>query len=320
MHTKAFRSISIIAMLLWMLLIFFLSSETAAESSATSGGFSRWIFNMFYPSFSEMSDYRQAELIENFSFIIRKTAHIALYTVLGCLVSLSVISNSKTHLCLEGFLSMSICILYASSDEFHQLHVDGRSGEVRDVIIDSCGALLGVVTVFALYALIRKRKVGKKMKRKELMQKYLELTEEMQNILSDNARLQSELEQLRDFNSELQETIASSEIKEEVTVDVNHETNDEIIEIQLSDETEFAANIIGQMIISATECSNKLSLNGEKNRELINMILGRTEVEKGNILDILLSETDFETKKKMMLSCKNASEEYFESVMAQLDI
>ena len=71
------------------------------------------------------------------------------------------------------------------------------------------------------------------MKRKELMQKYIELTEEMQNILSDNARLQSELEQLRDFNSELQEKIKSSENKQEATIDVDPKTNDEIIEIQL---------------------------------------------------------------------------------------
>ena len=35
-------------------------------------------------------------------------------------------------------------VLYAASDEFHQLFVPGRAGSIRDVIIDGTGAVLGV--------------------------------------------------------------------------------------------------------------------------------------------------------------------------------
>ena len=38
-------------------------------------------------------------------------------------------------------------ILYASSDEFHQSFVGGRSPEVRDVCIDTCGILFGNILV-----------------------------------------------------------------------------------------------------------------------------------------------------------------------------
>lgn len=38
-----------------------------------------------------------------------------------------------------------ICILYAISDEVHQLFVPGRGGQVRDVIIDSAGAIAGIL-------------------------------------------------------------------------------------------------------------------------------------------------------------------------------
>ncbi len=41
--------------------------------------------------------------------------------------------------------SLIIGILYAISDEIHQLFVPGRSGKVTDVIIDSLGILTGIV-------------------------------------------------------------------------------------------------------------------------------------------------------------------------------
>ena len=38
-------------------------------------------------------------------------------------------------------------ILYAASDEFHQLFVPGRSGQITDVLIDSGGLLAGILLV-----------------------------------------------------------------------------------------------------------------------------------------------------------------------------
>ena len=40
-------------------------------------------------------------------------------------------------------ISLLICLIYAFSDEIHQLFVLGRSGEFRDVLIDFCGSILG---------------------------------------------------------------------------------------------------------------------------------------------------------------------------------
>jgi VanZ family protein len=47
------------------------------------------------------------------------------------------------------------------SDELHQLAVAGRSGEVRDVLIDFCGALLGIA-FFTLLTKVLKFKFIKK--------------------------------------------------------------------------------------------------------------------------------------------------------------
>lgn len=60
-------------------------------------------------------------------------------------------------------LSWVFCILYAASDEFHQLFVPGRAGLVTDVCIDSAGALLGILLFLAALHLTSrhaKRKQG----------------------------------------------------------------------------------------------------------------------------------------------------------------
>jgi VanZ family protein len=52
--------------------------------------------------------------------------------------------------------------LYAASDEFHQLFVPGRSGEVKDVLIDSAGAVTGALLFYLalrLYENYRKTKI-----------------------------------------------------------------------------------------------------------------------------------------------------------------
>ncbi|MFR1872919.1 MAG: VanZ family protein [Coprococcus sp.] len=48
--------------------------------------------------------------------------------------------------------------LYAVTDEIHQLFVPGRSGQITDVILDSCGGLIGAVLSATILYLIRKRK------------------------------------------------------------------------------------------------------------------------------------------------------------------
>lgn len=58
-------------------------------------------------------------------------------------------------------ISTGVGVMYAISDEIHQLMVDGRSGNVRDVIIDSIGILIGIM-VFLLIKGVFGRNVKKK--------------------------------------------------------------------------------------------------------------------------------------------------------------
>lgn len=47
-------------------------------------------------------------------------------------------------------MSFSFVILYASSDELHQLFIDQRSGNIKDVLIDTFGASLGIFAMFVV--------------------------------------------------------------------------------------------------------------------------------------------------------------------------
>ena len=115
--------------------IFNFSSQTSTES----GSLSLKLAQIFLP-FLE---------IDTAHFLIRKMAHFTIFASLGFSLyrSFSFFKGQKPSVfwfCL-GFL-----ILYAGLDEFHQLFVSGRSGEIRDVCIDSCGGLLGISLSFWL--------------------------------------------------------------------------------------------------------------------------------------------------------------------------
>lgn len=129
----------------WMILIFSLSAETAEDSSQTSGGIVSFIINIFFPDFNELSEAVQLNIRENLQFIIRKSAHFTIYAILGALSLSNTVTYKKLPYKFRLASSLLFCLLYAVSDEIHQLLIPGRSGEIRDVVIDFCGALLGTV-------------------------------------------------------------------------------------------------------------------------------------------------------------------------------
>ena len=60
-------------------------------------------------------------------------------------------------------LSLLVCVLYAISDEVHQLFVPGRGAQVKDVLIDSAGAIVGV-GLYLVICRIMKSRTGRRNK------------------------------------------------------------------------------------------------------------------------------------------------------------
>ena len=44
--------------------------------------------------------------------------------------------------------------LYAATDEIHQLFVPGRSGEIRDVCLDSLGVITGIIILLIIFKIV----------------------------------------------------------------------------------------------------------------------------------------------------------------------
>jgi VanZ family protein len=95
-------------------------------------------------------------VVENLNHIVRKNAHFFAYLLLGLLVTNALINSDIRRIkCI--ILAAAICVLYASSDEIHQLFVPGRGGMVMDVVIDSAGAVIGIciIGVLRIRALVK---------------------------------------------------------------------------------------------------------------------------------------------------------------------
>lgn len=124
--------------ILWMALIFFLSHQPANKSSELSSGIGDVIVQMVDKVLT--TDHINLDFMH---FLIRKSAHFTAYFILGMLV---IVAISKRRVVNRYTLlgALLICVIYAMTDEFHQLFIPGRSGEVRDVLIDSAGATVGI--------------------------------------------------------------------------------------------------------------------------------------------------------------------------------
>ena len=62
---------------------------------------------------------------------------------------------------------------------------------------------------------------------------------------------------------------------------------------------EYASEVIGKLVIESASGSNRLTSGGStEHRELVNLLLGKTEVAKAEILSVVSENISFEEKKE----------------------
>jgi VanZ family protein len=85
-------------------------------------------------------------------FFIRKAAHLICYFFLGFLLC-RVLWMLKLRGWRNALLSLLLAVLYASSDEIHQLFTAHRHGMMLDVWLDGFGAVCGILlAIWWLYS------------------------------------------------------------------------------------------------------------------------------------------------------------------------
>lgn len=142
------RVLWLAAAILWMALIFSFSDQKAEESSRVSGTLT-WrlaesVNDAFRFDWDETVLSQYATALEH---PVRKAAHMTEYAVLAWILLGNFSLYEKTRR-RRYFYSEAASVLYAASDEFHQLFIKGRSCQFGDVCIDGLGAFLGLLFAF----------------------------------------------------------------------------------------------------------------------------------------------------------------------------
>lgn len=156
-------------MLLVMGMIFFFSTMEGDDSAEASGFF----LNAVVKLVKDISHYGiTGTALATLHLIIRKIAHFLEYFALGMTIMLAIYHYFR-HRPITAFIPELIAVLYAVTDEIHQYFVPGRYGTAMDVLIDSCGALVGIIIYYNIksYFMINKterqsRKAAKKLCKK----------------------------------------------------------------------------------------------------------------------------------------------------------
>ncbi len=141
---------------LWYWEIWRLSDQPAAVSGAVSDGLLGWVLGLLCPSYAGAAAPARTAAVEALSFFERKAAHMFLYFMLALFICLAVSTLRR----LRGrryAVTLALCALLAGLDEYHQTFIPGRSGELRDVLVDTAGAAIGLAFP-ALAAWIIRRK------------------------------------------------------------------------------------------------------------------------------------------------------------------
>lgn len=151
---RARFAVCLVALVLWMGFIFFMSANDGDHSQGMSDGATSYVLSAVWPGFSDMSPDEQAAVVESLSFPVRKAGHFSEYAVLG-LLAFATLRQVQVMRAFQVLLpsrkiapaaagAVVIAFVYACFDEFHQLFVAGRSGQPFDVGVDTAGALVAV--------------------------------------------------------------------------------------------------------------------------------------------------------------------------------
>ena len=127
---------------LWMIMIFMFSNQSADASTGSSKSFTKKTIITIYKLFDkDASEERLNEIVDMLDPPVRKFGHFTEFLVLGILVFATLKAYGINNL----YIAILICFLYSCSDEIHQLFITGRSGNILDITIDTFGSICGIL-------------------------------------------------------------------------------------------------------------------------------------------------------------------------------
>lgn len=145
------RIIPIILTIVCAAAIFMFSRQNGTDSAGLSDSLLHKLIAVYERIFPERG-LPSPERLKALGYLLRKAAHLFIYFLLGILSCWSGWALFRRWYSPAALL---FCFLYACTDELHQSFSMGRNGVFSDVLLDTAGALFGIIYMTLLIACIR---------------------------------------------------------------------------------------------------------------------------------------------------------------------
>ena len=152
-----FTILTFIPVLAIAAMIFFFSAQNAEDSSDSSGRVAALILRLVTDAEPDDPDFQIK--VDQISGVVRKLAHFTEYLLFGFFLLLHMhhaVYTCRRRLFVQWAAAAATGILYAVTDELHQLLVSGRAAQATDVLIDSSGVIAGTAAFLLLLFLLGK--------------------------------------------------------------------------------------------------------------------------------------------------------------------
>lgn len=145
--------VSLLAVMAVMVMIFIFSSFEKEKSASQSDLVTEVVVKLIYPGSVKWDAEKRETVYVSTGSAIRKLAHFGEFMLLGATLMLHLYAVNKARRIKNApVVAFTVGTVYAVSDEVHQLFVEGRSGNSKDVIIDTAGVAAGIcLTLFIIW-------------------------------------------------------------------------------------------------------------------------------------------------------------------------
>lgn len=146
------------------------------------------------------------------------------------------------------------------------------------------------------------------------LEKYKKLYKENIEEINSLRRQLVEMEKTKISVPEIEEASATHAIFDSIPVE-----SAPLCEVELPDVMQYGADVIGKIVLEGTKASNSFRDNpNEYSKDLINLVLGKTEVCKSAIYDICRSDAELDVMRSNIDEVYKDAADYFASLYKQV--
>ena len=149
-----------VLVVLWMFNIYYLSSMNSDLSNTKSKDtINTVVESSVVVTNKDISKDNLNSIVNVLNKPLRKCMHSFVFFILVILfINAFNNSNIRNYKCY--LFSIVLSFIYACFDEFHQLYVTGRTGQLMDIGVDMIGVLFGVLVFYIYGLLVKDRRLG----------------------------------------------------------------------------------------------------------------------------------------------------------------